>query len=231
MKQQALTLIVEERTVKGTAGETVREWEQDRNKDWERTKKKKKTRARRIKRIDKQKDPNLPTEQHGEEVRVSKPSPSFLKSFPKLLLLITGRFGGVIPLHSPHRGKENLLGIMGRVFRHSLIHFCTANERGGGKKITFLCVWKGDNKAACLWWVFVVHYSFGAAVDWPIWNSNQLLDEDLGTTWQGGRKGPVVPNTQSDQCNLRERKQKQGNAETVRALIVEIVLCRSFAHG
>lgn len=40
MKQQALTLSVEEKTVKGTAGETAREWEQNRNKERERTKKK-----------------------------------------------------------------------------------------------------------------------------------------------------------------------------------------------
>lgn len=78
-------------------------------------------RARWIRKVDKQKDPNLPTEQHGEVVRVSKP-PSFLKSFLKLPLLITGRYYRVIPLCSPS-GEKNLLGIMGCIFRHSLIHF------------------------------------------------------------------------------------------------------------
>lgn len=39
MRQQAGTLIVEEKIVKGTAGEIVRKWEPDRNKERERERK------------------------------------------------------------------------------------------------------------------------------------------------------------------------------------------------
>lgn len=84
---------------------------------------------------------------------------------------------------------------MGRIFRYSLIHFvegmCEGEEKWGKKKITFLCIGKrsvqrkgGGNKAACLRWVFLVHYSFWVA-DRPIYNSNQLPDKDPGTTWEG----------------------------------------------
>lgn len=54
-----------------------------------------------------------------------------------------------------------------------------------------------------------MHYSFGV-LDRPIYNSNQLLDEDLGTTWEGKKKGPVAPNIQYDKYNERERENEDG---------------------
>lgn len=72
VKQQAETLIVEEKIVKGTAGEIVREQKQDRYKDRKRKEIKMRERERDK---DKQKDPNLPTEQGGAAVKISKPSP------------------------------------------------------------------------------------------------------------------------------------------------------------
>lgn len=86
---------------------------------------------------------------------------------------------------------------MGRIFRHSLIHFVegTGEEEEKWGKEDHISLHrkrsarKGDNKAACLRCVFPVHYSFGIA-DRPIYNSNQLPDEDLGTTREG-KKGPM----------------------------------------
>lgn len=46
MKQQAVTLILEEKIVKGTAGEVGREWKQDRYKDGEKGKTKMRERER-----------------------------------------------------------------------------------------------------------------------------------------------------------------------------------------
>lgn len=66
VKQQAETLIVEEKIVKGTAGEIVREQKQDRYKDRER---------KEIKMRERERDPNLPTEQGCAAVKISKPSP------------------------------------------------------------------------------------------------------------------------------------------------------------
>lgn len=144
-KQQAVTSSVEGETVKGTAGEAAREREQDRKKGQDTTEKE--MRTRQIRRVDKHKDPNLPTEQREEVLGISKPSPCFPKSFLKLLLLITGSysrfFHSTVPL-----GSEALLGIMGCIFRHSLIHFIEQIRSRGEefeekkKKITILCIKK-----------------------------------------------------------------------------------------
>lgn len=69
---------------------------------------------------------------------------------------------------------------MGRIFRHSLIHFVAGTEEKKRSHF-FAQEEEWDNKAACLRRVFSVLYSFWAA-DRAIYNSNQLLDEDLRTT-------------------------------------------------
>lgn len=86
---------------------------------------------------------------------------------------------------------------MGRIFRYSLIHFvegmCEGEEKWGEKRHISLhrkkeCAeGRGGNKAACLRWVFLVHYSFWVA-DRPIYNSNQLPDKDPGATWEGKKE-------------------------------------------
>ena len=49
-----------------------------------------------------------------------------------------------------------------------------------------------------------MHYSF-RAVGRAIYNSNQLLDEDLRTSREG-KKGSVVPDIESDKCTERENR-------------------------
>lgn len=48
-------------------------------------------------------------------------------------------------------------------------------------------------------------------MDRPIYNSNQLLDEDVVPHGRGGKKGPVAPNIQCDECNERGRGAEREN--------------------
>lgn len=169
----------------------------------------------------------MPPEQPGERGRAPTPSPSFLKSFPKLLLLVTGRFEFELFHSALPLGKKNLLGIMDRIFRHSLIHFV--------QRMSFFCIKTVFGKGTTKQLVGDEYSWCTTASELPWTGRSEILISCLTKTSAPHGRGKeralscLIFRVTSATCE-REKTETERNAETAGALTFEAVLCRTVAH-